>query len=147
MFSEVEKELRDLIILNFPIEGRDNINSDAIEVLVDDIDWHQLSASLFRFSDNFIREFSDKLDWYYLSRYHKLSENIIREFKDKVVWEQIPMKCGESTSDDFIWEMKDEIGEELFKQYVDLGYISKKYVERHRPVVTRYEIMDFSDEI
>ena len=39
--------------------------------------------------ENFIREFKDKVDWYYISEYQKLSEDFIREFKDNVNWKFI----------------------------------------------------------
>jgi hypothetical protein len=37
-------------------------------------------------SEKFIREFQDKVDWEFISRYQKLSEDFIREFKVKVEW-------------------------------------------------------------
>ena len=40
-------------------------------------------------SENFIREFKDKIDWKYISIYQKLSENFIEEFQDKVNWDYI----------------------------------------------------------
>ncbi len=43
-----------------------------------------------KLSENFIREFQDKVDWNYISNYQKLSENFIREFQDKVDWNYIP---------------------------------------------------------
>ena len=37
-------------------------------------------------SEDFIREFQDKVDWDWISKYQNLSEDFIREFKDKVDW-------------------------------------------------------------
>jgi len=40
-------------------------------------------------SEDFIREFQDKLDWIYISAYQKLSKDFILEFKNKVNWNYI----------------------------------------------------------
>lgn len=37
-------------------------------------------------SEDFIREFKDKVDWMAVCRYQKLSEDFIREFQDKIQW-------------------------------------------------------------
>ncbi len=33
-----------------------------------------------------VKEFKDEVDWSYISEYQRLSEDFIREFKDKVIW-------------------------------------------------------------
>ena len=38
----------------------------------------------YNLSVNFIKEYQDKVDWYYISAHQKLSENFIREFQNKV---------------------------------------------------------------
>ena len=40
-------------------------------------------------SEDFIREFQDKVDWDCISKYQNLSEDFIREFQDKVDWQEI----------------------------------------------------------
>ena len=40
----------------------------------------------YKLSENFIREFQDKIDWYWISENQTLSENFIREFQNKVDW-------------------------------------------------------------
>ena len=57
-------------------------------------------------SEDFIREFQDKVDWLYISRFQTLSEDFIREFKDKVWWKNIFI--NQKLSEDFILEFKDE---------------------------------------
>ena len=47
-------------------------------------DWGFYSNNIL--SEDFIREFNDKVDWSAICRYQKLSEGFIREFKDKVHW-------------------------------------------------------------
>ena len=40
-------------------------------------------------SEDFIREFQDKVEWDFISGYQKLSIDFIREFQDKVDWNYI----------------------------------------------------------
>ena len=40
-------------------------------------------------SENFIREFADRVDWDYISIIQHLSEDFIREFADRVDWDYI----------------------------------------------------------
>ena len=42
-----------------------------------------------KLSEDFIREFKNRVEWGYISEFQKLSENFIREFKDKVDWYNI----------------------------------------------------------
>lgn len=37
-------------------------------------------------SEDFIRDFQEKVDWPLVSKYQKLSDSFIREFKEKVYW-------------------------------------------------------------
>ena len=47
------------------------------------VDWLYISV-YYKLSENFIREFQDKVHWVHISYKQELSENFIREFKDKV---------------------------------------------------------------
>ena len=49
----------------------------------DNWNWDYISDSQ-TLSEDFIREFKDKVNWGHISIYQKLSEDFIREFKDKV---------------------------------------------------------------
>ena len=42
-----------------------------------------------KLTEDFIREFKDKVDWFYISLSQELSEKFIKEFQDKVNWEYI----------------------------------------------------------
>jgi hypothetical protein len=39
-----------------------------------------------KYTEEYIRENVNKVDWCEISKYQKLSENFIREFQDKVNW-------------------------------------------------------------
>ena len=49
------------------------------------INWCEISQK-YKFDDDFIDEFANKLDWYFLCKYHKLNESIIDKYIDKVDW-------------------------------------------------------------
>lgn len=64
-------------------------------------------------SEDFIEEIIEDLEnkdgdfWYYISTYQKLSEDFIREFKDKVYWQRICM--NQKLSEGFIEEFNDRV--------------------------------------
>ena len=41
------------------------------------------------FSLSFYKRFADRLDWCYISEYHKLSESVIEKCVDRMDWERI----------------------------------------------------------
>ncbi len=71
------------------------------------VNWYRLSCSPRTLSEDFIREFQDKVAWYEISYHQKLSENFIREFKDKVGW--INMVCYQKLSENFMREFQDKL--------------------------------------
>ncbi|MBW3021026.1 hypothetical protein KY334_07055 [Candidatus Woesearchaeota archaeon] len=76
----------------------------------DSWDWYALSRN-YKLSEDFIREFKNKVDWYRICKYQKLSENFIREFRDKLSW--FGVLRYKKISEDFFLEFKDK----LFNQY------------------------------
>ncbi len=51
-------------------------------------DW-VFTSKYYKLSEDFIREFQDKVDWESILIYQRLSEDFIREFQDKVYWSLI----------------------------------------------------------
>ena len=49
-----------------------------------DFDWNNIDFYRNKLSEDFIREFQDKVWWNYISEFQKLSEDFIREFKEKL---------------------------------------------------------------
>jgi len=47
-------------------------------------------------SEDFIREFQDKVNWVYISECQKLSENFIKEFSDKLYIDLIKQNENEN---------------------------------------------------
>ena len=52
---------------------------------VESIDWEGISRNQ-TLSEDFIREFKDKVNWDYISAFQSLSEEFIEKMKDKVNW-------------------------------------------------------------
>ena len=125
MIDKVKKEVEELIkeyYLNCSItKFSDKVNWDLISI-------HQTPSP----SEDFIREFQNKLDLRYISKYQILSEKIIREFQDKVDW--IEISRHQTLSEDFIREFQDKVyweyilrhqtlSEEFIKEFQDKGKI------------------------
>ena len=80
-------------------------------------------------SEDFIREFQDKVNWKLISQYQTLSENFIREFKDKVDWDSISRY--QRLSEEFIEEFKNKIyWNKLFK-YNEKVNLSKEFKRKY----------------
>jgi len=78
---------------------------DITDKYLDSLNWQYISTR--KLSEEFIREFADKVIWYYISQYQILSEDFIREFKDRVNWEYI--SSYQKLSEAFIGEFKDKV--------------------------------------
>ena len=78
----------------------------SIKEFRDKVDWYYISWKQ-KLSKHFIREFKDKVNWDYISSYQKLSEHFIREFKDLVDWRNI--SHHQELSEQFIREFKDKL--------------------------------------
>jgi len=82
------------------------LSEEFIREFKDKVCWYDISGYQ-KLSEDFIREFKDKVNWHNISAYQKLSEDFIREFKDKVNWHNISE--SQNLSEDFINEFKDKI--------------------------------------
>ena len=67
---------------------KNKLSEDFIREFQDKVNWLAISWYQ-KLSEDFIREFQDKVNWYYISSNQKFSENFIKEFQDKVDWDDI----------------------------------------------------------
>jgi hypothetical protein len=81
--------------------------------------WNHISTHT-DISEDFIREFQDKLDWDSISQYQNLSESFMEEFKHKLDWYLI--STFQKMSKDFIIKFTDELE--------PLGLIQNKYIDK-----------------
>ena len=87
---------------------KENIFSeDFIREFKNKVDWCYISIYQ-KLSEDFIREFQNKVDWCYISIYQKLSEDFIREFKNKIYWKHIAnhQKLSEEFKEEFKKELR-----------------------------------------
>ena len=82
------------------------LSEDFIREFQDKVCWGSISENQ-KLSEPFIREFQDKVHWDYISKYQNLSESFIREFQDKVDWEWISryQKLSESFIREFQYKV------------------------------------------
>lgn len=69
-------------------------------------EWHNICKNI-KLSEGFIRDFKDKVCWYYISDYQKLTEEFITEFQDKVNWECI--SSSQILTEEFIERFHDKV--------------------------------------
>ncbi len=82
-----------------------NLPNDIINAILID-DWTTVSKYKY-LSEDFIKEFKDKVNWPYISAHQKLSEDFIREFQDRIDWHNISIY--QKLSEKFIREFQDNI--------------------------------------
>ena len=68
--------------------------------------WYEISKYQ-QLSENFIKEFQDRVYWKYISMYQPLSEDFIREFQGRVKWKWI--SAYQHLSEDFIRKFKNRV--------------------------------------
>jgi hypothetical protein len=88
------------------ISKNQKLSEDFIREFQDKVNWNMISIYQ-KLSEDFIREFQDKVNWYFISQNQKLSEKFIREFQDKISWTNI--FCNQKLSEDFIREFQDKV--------------------------------------
>ncbi len=82
------------------------LSEDFIREFKNKVNWIYISAYK-KLSEEFIKEFQDKVDWYFISKRQKLSESFIKEFQNKIDWKMF----NENKN------LSKEFKEEMFKKY------------------------------
>ena len=83
-----------------------DLTEDFIREFADKVDWGWISMYQY-LSEDFIKESQHFVDWSAISSYQHLSEDFIREFAHKVDWDNI--SASQHLSEDFIREFKDKV--------------------------------------
>lgn len=60
-------------------------SEDFIRDYSDYVDWIRVSIDM-NLSEDFIREFSDKLDWYLISYYQVMPDSLLNDFEPRINW-------------------------------------------------------------
>jgi len=98
----------------------------TVKEFKDKVNWYYISECQ-KLSESFIKKFKDKVNWYYISKYQKLSESFIKEFKDKVNWYCISRY--QKLSESFIKKFKDKVNWYYISEYQKL---SSKFKQKHK---------------
>ena len=110
MEEDILKRANEILGTDYPnweiLSMHQHLSEDFIREFKDKVAWTNISRYR-HLSENFIREFKDKVDWHFISSYQHLSEDFIREFEDKVNWGYI--STYQHLSEDFIREFKDRV--------------------------------------
>jgi hypothetical protein len=108
------------------LSGRKKLSEEFIREFKDKVDWVTISEYQ-KLSQNFIREFQDKVDWEWVSENQTLDEEFIREFRDKVHWGYISSVYH--FTDEFLLEFKNEIWWNLYLSHQEAPFsIIKKFM-------------------
>jgi hypothetical protein len=100
------------------ISVHQQLSENFIREFQDKVNWDYISVHQ-KLSENFIREFQDKVNWYWISKYQKLSEDFIREFSNKVDWYWISEY--QKLSEDFIREFSNKVDWDQIIKYQALS--------------------------
>ena len=116
-------------------------SEEFIQENKDKINWIYISI-FHSLNEEFIREFQHKVYWFYISYSQKLSENFIREFKDKVDWDNI--SANQNLNINFIEEFQDKVN--LFELLFKLGYTGLKISNEKYSIIVNenYHLDDLS---
>lgn len=112
----------------YDISIHQKLSEDFIREFQDKVDWESISENQ-KLSEPFIREFQDEVDWDWISKYQNLSESFIREFQDNVDWWYISVY--QNLSESFIREFQDKVYWNCISKYQKL---SNEFIEefKHR---------------
>ena len=113
------------------------LSEDFIREFKNRVNWRYVSSNQ-KLSEDFIREFQNKVDWVNVSIFQKLSEDFIREFQNEVDWEYI---CKfQKLSENFINEFRCQVHWEHICIYQKL---SENFIREFRYQVDWYYIRRF----
>lgn len=91
------------------------------------LSWYDISTKYF-LSDNFIRDFHDKLNLVYVCEHQSVSEDIMREFQDEIGWDVISKY--QTLSEDFIEEFADKVNWRILSE--TQTHLSEEFLEKHK---------------
>ena len=102
----------------YEVSEHEGLTENFIREFVDRVDWYRISECQ-HLSEDFIREFKDKLDWQYISSNQHLSEDFLREFKEKVDWQNV--SACQQISENLIRDFEDEVDWYWISRYQHLS--------------------------
>src|SRR5574344_738435 len=122
----------------FWISKYKKLSENFIREFQNKVYWNRISEFQ-KLSENFIREFQNDVNWVCISTYQKLSEDFIREFKDKVYW--VYISRFQKLSENFIREFQDKVNWDCISQFQKLSedFIREFQNEIDRGCISAYQ--------
>ena len=124
------KEANEVLGTNYQswlsLSTRKGLTEDFIREFADRVDWEWISQYQ-HLSEGFIREFADRVYWYWISKYKHLSEDFIRKFTDRVYWYCVSQY--QRLSENLIREFKNRVDWFLISKY---QHLSKEFIEEFK---------------
>ncbi|GIY32772.1 uncharacterized protein CEXT_484971 [Caerostris extrusa] len=117
--------------------GKQALSEDFIREFQDKVNWVNITGKQ-ALSEHFIREFQDKVNWVNISGKQALSEDFIREFQDKINWGNISEY--QKLNEDFIREFKDKVDWVCISKYQK---ISEDFIREFKDTVNWYCISEY----
>lgn len=142
MKESLRKEIKELIKRHGFNCSVDYLKNETYTIGTWDHIWQNIISEDPNLSEDFIREFHDRMWWWKICWHSKLSENFIREFRDKVDWAYIS-RYQRFTSN-FYSEFKDKINVKSMLENKNMKIdISPRIIEEEQNTISnRWEILD-----
>ena len=113
------------------------LTEEFIREFQDKVHWDCISIYQ-HLSEEFIREFKDDVVWNLISIYQHLSEDFIREFKERVDWDGI--SANQHLSEDFIREFANDVAWECISE---CQHLSEDFIREFKDRVCWYNISTY----
>ena len=111
------------------LSRHNGLTEEFIREFADRVHWDCISIYQY-LSEKFIREFANEVDWNYISAYQHLSEDFIREFKNRVDWNYI--SANQHLSERFIREFANEVVWDLISEN---QHLSEEFIKEFQDKV------------
>jgi hypothetical protein len=129
MLKDIESICK-LYKIKFDISQYQKLSEEFIKEFQDKVNWESVSIYQ-KLSEEFIKEFQDKVNWESVSIYQKLSEEFIKEFQDKVDWYFV--SANQKLSEEFIKEFQDKVNWESVSRYQRLSVRFRRKFNLQKP--------------
>lgn len=149
--EEMLKRANDILGINhqdwIEVSCHKGLTEDFIREFEDKVNWNWISKYQ-HLSEDFIREFKNKVNWCCVSTYQRLSEDFIREFADRVDWTYVSVT--QHLSEEFIREFKDKVYWASISRYQHLSEdFIREFADRVKwRLISKYQHLseDFIEE-
>lgn len=118
-----------------------NLSNEFIREYADKLDWDVMNYNIM--TEDFIYQFADKVNWVKVSMRRHLSTKFARKFQDKLDWDTISINSS-LLNGEFIREFKDKLNLDLVLNSirVPLEFIDNRYLRVTRSKAINWELLE-----